>query len=81
MRISNFSLDGGGGGTRSDLCNFSAKSTNPQFLKVKSEFAKGSAENDKKEIFNKIIHIKVYKVIKSYARLLTRISTLECSNL
>ena len=38
------------------------KSTDLEFLKVKSESTKGSAENDKKELFNKIIHIKVYKV-------------------
>ena len=51
------------GGTGSaDSCNFSAKSADPEFLKVKSESAKDLAEKGKKEIFNKIIHIKVYKV-------------------
>ena len=42
-----------------DLCNFSAKSADPEFLKVKSESANSLAENDTKELFNKIIHIKV----------------------
>ena len=47
---------GGGGGGRSesgvagsaDLCNFSANSTNPDFLKVKFETTKGWQKMNKK---------------------------------
>ena len=44
--------EGGGGGAGSaDPRNFSAKSADPEFLKVKSESAKGLAENDKIRAF------------------------------
>ena len=44
-------MKGGGGAGSAEPRNFSAKSADPEFLKVKSESAKGLAENDKIRAF------------------------------